>query len=163
MEVADTALGPDETAPFESFYRSELEPQVRRAYLLTGSNEVANDVVHDAMIEVYRRWSSLERPAAYLTVAVMNRCRDRARRGRVADRAAPMIAAPDAVPDDADQHRAAIDRALGGLPFNHRAAIVLRFYGGLTADEIASALGCPSGSVGPWINRGLAALRKELS
>jgi DNA-directed RNA polymerase specialized sigma24 family protein len=52
---------------------------------------------------------------------------------------------------------------LAQLPFNHRAAVVLRFYGGFTTNEIAEALGCAPGSVGPWIDRGLAAMRKVLS
>jgi RNA polymerase sigma factor (sigma-70 family) len=40
--------------------------------------------------------------------------------------------------------------------------VVLRYYAGLTTDEIASELGCPPGSVGPWIHRALAKLRKAL-
>ena len=51
---------------------------------------------------------------------------------------------------------------LAKLPFNHRAAMVLRYYAGYTTDEISAALGCAPGSVGPWIERGLAAMRKVL-
>jgi DNA-directed RNA polymerase specialized sigma24 family protein len=40
--------------------------------------------------------------------------------------------------------------------------VVLRFYGGLTTEEIAQALGCAPGSVGPWITRALTKLRKAL-
>ena len=42
-------------------------------------------------------------------------------------------------------------------------AVVLRFYAGFTTDQIADTLGCPSGSVGPWIDRALKKMRKELS
>jgi RNA polymerase sigma-70 factor (ECF subfamily) len=148
---------------FEEFYRAELDRQVRRCYLLTGSAEVANDIVHDAMLDVYRRWSSLDRPGAYLNTSVVNRCRDRARRDKVCVRVAPLIATNETWWDRSVADGVALDRALAGLPFNQRAALILRFFADMTADEIASALGCRSGSVGPWIHRGLASLEKELS
>lgn len=49
------------------------------------------------------------------------------------------------------------------LPFNQRAAVVMRFYERITETEIAAALDCKPGSVGPWIHRALTAMRKELS
>ena len=54
---------------FAEFYEAQLDRQVRRAFLMVGSNELANDIVHDAMVEVYRRWDDVERPAAYLLLA----------------------------------------------------------------------------------------------
>lgn len=44
---------------FDEFYRAELDRQVRRCFLLTGSAEIANDIVHDAMVDVYRRWLNI--------------------------------------------------------------------------------------------------------
>lgn len=158
-------LGPAAAPAFDDFYRREFERQCRRAFLLTGSNEVANDVVHSAMLEMYRRWSTIDEPAAYLSKAVLNRCRDRGRRGRTADRAAHLIAEPVAVPGEpylATADAMVLDAALAGLPFNHRAAIVLRYYAGLTTPEIAAALDCPVGSVGPFVARGLVRLRAAL-
>ena len=64
----------DPLMTFEQFYADELAVQVRRCFVLTGSNEIANDIVHDAMTEVYRRWPSLDNPGAYLNRAVLNRC-----------------------------------------------------------------------------------------
>jgi RNA polymerase sigma factor (sigma-70 family) len=148
---------------FEQFYIDELEGQVRRSFILTGSNETANDIVHDAMIEVYRRWSTLEAPGAYLNRAVLNRCRDHGRRRHVADRSFQMYTTAELAQPHGATESIEMRRALSRLPFNQRAALVLRYYGGSTTAEIADALDCRPGSVGPWINRGLAALRKELS
>ncbi len=53
--------------------------------------------------------------------------------------------------------------AVQALPFNQRAVIVLRFHYQFTEAEIAAALNCRSGSVGPWLRRGLRRLRKDLS
>ncbi len=74
-------------AEFSAFYRAELTGQVRRAFLLLGDDEAANDVVHDAMTGVFQRWATLDEPGAYLNRAVLNGCRDagrrRASRGRL--------------------------------------------------------------------------------
>lgn len=69
----------DRRSAFASFYDRELPLQVRRATLLTGNPETAHDLVHDAFVEVFRRWDALEQPGPYLSTAVLNRCRDHAR------------------------------------------------------------------------------------
>ena len=68
------------TAEFSAFYRAEHPAQVRRAYLLLGDNDAANDVVHEAMTGLFGRWAQVDRPAAYLNRAVLNECRDAGRR-----------------------------------------------------------------------------------
>ena len=156
-EVHATAGRPRAVA-FGDFYRSELDGQVRRAVLLLGSNDLANDVVHDAFIEVYRRWDVLDEPGPYLNVAVLNRCRGVHRQRSRQRRLLPKLTAPES-PASVGEH---LDDVLAELPFNQRAAVVLRFYAGLTTDEIAAELGCAPGSVGPWINRALTKMRKAL-
>ena len=143
---------------FADFYRHELDAQVRRAVLLLGSNDIANDVVHDAFIAVYSRWDTLDEPGPYLHMAVLNGCRGVYRQRSRQRRLLPRFVDRDA-PASVDEH---LDDLLAELPFNQRAAVVLRFYGGFTTEEIASELGCAPGSVGPWINRALARMRKAL-
>ena len=144
---------------FDDFYRREHAEQVRRAYLLTRSNEIANDVVHDAMVGLYRQWGDVDRPAAYLNRSVLNGCRDAGRRQgsgrRLVERLRPI--------EGDRRERDVLDDVLERLPFNQRAAVVLRFYAGWTADEIAVALDCSPNSVGPWITRACETMRKELS
>lgn len=141
---------------FTAFYSRELNVQVRRATLLVGDPEVARDLVHDAFADVYVRWAMLREPGPYLNVAVLNRCRDHARRTARAGRRLRLLV-PDAAPDD-EMLWDAVQR----LPFNQLAAIVLRYYHRMTELEIAAALGCRTGSVGPWLHRGLRRLREEL-
>lgn len=143
---------------FDDFYRSELDGQVRRAVLLLGSNDTANDVVHDAFIAVYRRWEELDEPGPYLNRCVLNGCRGVHRQRTRQRRLLPRLA--DSSASSEDEH---LDDVLAQLPFNQRAAVVLRFYGGLTTEQIAAELGCAPGSVGPWITRALAKLRKALA
>ncbi len=143
---------------FADLYRAEHAGQVRRAALLIGSDETANDVVHDAFAAMYRRWDTITDPGPYLNRAVLNGCRDVGRR-RVADRKLVRRLRPQ---DQPGRHEILLD-VVQRLPFNHRAAIVLRFYAGMTEREIAAALDVPVGSVGPWISRALATMNKELS
>lgn len=146
-------------ADFEAFYAANHDLQVRRAFVLVRSNEHAIDIVHDAMVGVWRRWRDLDNPAAYLSRSVLNGCRDAARRRTARDAAIRRLR-----PAGDDRPEPEIfDDLLEALPFNHRAAVVLRYYAGLTTAEIAAALGCPQNSVGPWITRALTALRKELT
>lgn len=147
---------------FAGFYNTELAGQVRRAALLIGDRDDARDLVHDAFIEVYRRWDELAEPGPYLNRVVLNRCRDRARHA-ARQRRAPVVGpvtGSNAVDDSIDDE--SLWAALQRLPFNHRAVLVLRFHHQFTTDEIAKALGCRPGSVGPWIDRGLRQLRKDL-
>lgn len=142
---------------FEELYERELPIQVRRAALLVGDAEAAHDLVHDAFVEVYRRWDDLDDAGPYLARAVVNRCRDHVRRRATGARRLPLLVERGTAEDET------LWDALGALPFNHRAAIVLRFYHRLPEAEIAATLGCRPGSVGPWIQRGLRRLRKDLS
>lgn len=148
----------DVRVDFADLYRAEFAEQVRRAFLLLGDNELANDVVHDAMVGLFRRWDEVDEPAAYLNRAVLNGCRDAGRRkassALLLQRLRPIR---DSRPDEDS-----LADVLATLPFNHRAALVLRYYAGFTTGEIAQLLGCAPGSVGPWIERGLTAMRKVL-
>lgn len=143
---------------FTAFYRAEHDGQVRRAALLIGSNDAANDIVQDALVEILRRWETISHHGSYLNRAVLNGCRDRVRNERVVTNAHRRLAA-GATPSTDDVLYDVIAR----LPFNHRAAVVMRFYERMTEDEIAEALGCRPGSIGPWIHRALTTMRKELS
>jgi RNA polymerase sigma factor (sigma-70 family) len=160
MDPASSDVGmsmEDAAAAFARFYESELAVQVRAATLLLGSVAAAQDAVHDAFVEVYRRWHRIEVPGPYLHRSVLNRCRDVLRRREVAARHERAL-----LVDDVPAQDAPLFDALARLPFNQRAVVVLRFYVGLGEAEIADQLGCPPGSVGPWTRRALDRLAAEL-
>jgi len=148
----------DRRSTFEVFYERELAAQVRRAKLLVGSDDTANDVVHEAFTAMYERWDSIREPGPYLNRAVLNQCRDRARHTSVARTVHRRLAASHTdSPDDV------LWDVIASLPFNQRACVVLRYYAGLSEREIAEALQCKPGSVGPWTTRALTTMRKALS
>lgn len=143
---------------FAHFYGVEYQSQYRRALLLLGEQSDADEAVQEAFVAVWARWDSLKQPGPYLNRCVLNACRtlqrDRHRRRRLASRLQPQQIShqPDFLTD-----------ALASLPFNQRATIVLRYYGGLGDQAIADAIDCPLGSVGPWIRRALNELERTLT
>lgn len=147
--------------PVEDAYRRLRPVLLRLAHLVTGSPEAAEDVVHDAFLASGARWSSLERPDAYLRRAVVNQARSAQRRaGRDRDKAARYgrAAVVAAGQPELDETWA----TLRGLSERQRAALVLRFYEDLPEAEIARLLGCRPGTVKSLIHRGLTKVRKEV-
>jgi RNA polymerase sigma-70 factor (ECF subfamily) len=70
----------------------------------------------------------------------------------------------DSRPGDATERaeaRTAVRDALRGLPDAQREALVLAYWGGLTADEIAQRVHVPLGTAKSRIRLGLARLRSE--
>lgn len=141
------------------------------ATLLIGSRQVADDVVQDAFIGLYRHWSHLRDPeaaVAYLNKAVVNGGREHFRRGkraalllpRMVPRAEELASAEqDAVGhDEADRLRREVDR----LPWRQRQVLVLRYYLDQSEAEIADTLGIARGSVKQHASRGLAALARTI-
>ncbi len=159
-EPAPTALDPSGGASprsLEELYKVAYEPMVRLAFLLTGSEEAARDIVQDAFVAMHGRWQGIREPHAYLRRAVANRCTSWHRR-RALERRFSSRMSDERLALGADE----LSDALGRLPFKQRAALTLRFYEGCSEAEIAAALNCKPGSVGPLIHRGLEALRKVI-
>ena len=69
------------------------------------------------------------------------------------------------ISDGADERaeRDAMIRRLAGLPRKQRAAVVLRYYAGLSDREIAAQLGCREPTVRSQIHRALQVLRIDLT
>lgn len=157
------AASADIDVEFAAFFDVEASAQVRRAALLLQSVEEANDVVQEAMVRLYQRWSDIEQPGPYLNRAVLNLCRDRTRHREVRRRGDLRLVDRTGAADTDPPEYEVLDDILAELPFNQRAAVVLRYWGGLSFEEIADELDCSPGSVGPWINRAMNQLREALA
>lgn len=140
----------------EAVYAAAYRDLLRVAFVLTGSAATAEDVVHDVFAKVGPRIDTLTEPAAYLRVAVVNRCRSLHRR---------IVAAP--TPDRAtdavmDVGLVELRDALIALPIRQRSAIVLRYLCDLPEEEIAASLKCRRSTVRTLVRRGLAELREVI-
>jgi RNA polymerase sigma-70 factor (sigma-E family) len=141
---------------FDAAYARLWPTAIRLARLMTGSGDVAEEVAQDAFLGLHRHWERVDNPDGYLRTAVVNGCRDVARRRRRPS--PPPEAEPAVLPPEIDETWAALRR----LPDRQRAAIVLRFYEDLSTEEIARLLGCRPGTVKSAINRGLTQLRRTV-
>lgn len=141
---------------FVALYRDRYDPMVRLAYLMTGSQAAAEDLVQDAFVNVHRSWARVRQPSAYLRASVVNACRSWGRR-----RALELLRKP-APPEPSTLVADELWDVLLTLPPRQRAAIVLRFYEDLPDEEIASLLGCQVATVRTAVFRGLEKLRKQV-
>lgn len=156
----DPVLGAAATAgtgaSFDDLYRAEQPELVRLAALLVGSAEVAADLVQDCFVRLHPRWTKVADHRAYLRRSVVNACHSHHRVLRRWRRLQLRPAEP------AELGARELSDALAVLPDRQRAALVLRFYGGLPDAAIADALGCRPGTVASLVHRGLAALREVI-
>ena len=60
------------------------------------------------------------------------------------------------------ERRVEVQRAISSLPEHQRRIVEMRFYGGMSLEEISSATGAPLGTVKSRLHRALAALRGRL-
>ena len=153
---------------FTAFVAEKQQALLRLAMVLCGNARLAEDVVADVLGRAYEKWariSELDQPYAYVRRMVVNEYLSWRRRAGRAFPLAQLDDLVDAEPDHAAAHaerRALIDQ-LAGLPRQQRAALVLRYYEGLSDAEIADVLGCGESTVRSNASRALATLRIGLS
>ena len=146
------------TDVFADFYRQHYPGAVRLAWLLTHDNSLTEDVVQDAFVRLQPRFAdALDRPA-YLRTCMVNGCRDRARGEKRSVSRIRLLAATERSASN-DRPSELLD-AVGALPYNQRAAIVLRYWADLPEAEIAHVLDIRPGTVRTLIARALSALRR---
>jgi RNA polymerase sigma factor (sigma-70 family) len=135
---------------------------IRLAYVILSDQQAAEDVVHDAFCDLYRRWDRLtdtEALAQYVRASVINGCRSALRRRSVRNRKV-MYELPAASAEAAilgNEERSDVIRAVDRLPGRQREALVLRFYLDLPDGEIARLM-----DIRPTIHRALATLGETL-
>lgn len=157
IERAPLRVVDDREVGFAALFDRERTPMVRVAYLLVGSEPLAEELVQDAFAAVYVRWDRVANPGGYLRQSVVNGARSALRR-RALERRRAALWVEEATPPAG---RELLD-ALAELPIGWRAVVVLRFYEGMTQEEIAEALDMRLGTVKSSLHRGLAKLREAL-
>jgi RNA polymerase sigma factor (sigma-70 family) len=160
ISAEPAAVHQDDAPPpsLEAVYAAEHDGLARLACLLTGSTLVAEDVVHDAFVQLQPRWASVRNPGAYLRTAVVNGCRGHHRRVRRERASYADLVSTATLPETP-----LILDVLARLPYRQRAALVLRFYADWPDEQIAEHLGCRPATVRSHVHRGLEAMRMVLA
>ncbi len=155
-KIKSAAVRQGPTSALEVLYRAEYTGMVRLAFTLVGSTAEAEEIVQDSFVEISRRIADLgHQPGGYLRAVVVSRCRSALRRRRLMGQHAfrPTDLAPEAE---------SLWDVLEHLTEEQRIAVVLRYYCGCNASEIAAIVDQPAATVRSHLRRALQAMRKEI-
>lgn len=153
---------------FQSFMTGRWPRLMRTAFLLTGEQHAAEDLVQSTLEQVFVAWrkvGSADDPEAYVRRVMINAHARRHRR-RLKEFLAPKddSGLVREIADSGDRiaqadDRSALLKALVQLPPRQREAVVLRYWEDLTETQAAEAMGCSVGTVKSNAAKGIAKLR----
>ncbi len=150
-----------------ALYEAHALSLVRLAYVMLGDRPAAEDVVQEAFLGLYQRWSKLRdtrSAAGYLRASVLNGCRMVLRSSaRRDDRFASELPweSAEATALLGEEYRHLL-RGIQALPPRQREALVLRYYLDLSEAETARSMGVRRGTVKSATSRALAALGRRM-
>lgn len=168
-EAALLACARKEKFALQTIYARDSRWLFAVVYRIVKRRELAEEVLHDAMVRVWNR-AHLYSPAlgsgrGWVYTVVRNQALNAMRKHIVEvssdDQDVPemSISGKQELAQEANN----LSACLGQLEENKRDAILLAFVDGYTHEQIAQRLGSPLGSVKSWIRRGLLKLRECLS
>jgi RNA polymerase sigma-70 factor, ECF subfamily len=161
---------------FSRAYDAHHRSVYAAAHRVLGDHTLACDVVQDVFLRLWRRPQAFDAArgdlGTYLRMMARSRAVDLWRegqtRGRATDRLKLVVGEGESHGDgpghalERDADRAGVREALKDLPVAQREALVLAYWGGMTAEQIAERKAIPLGTAKSRIRLGMAKLRAEL-
>jgi RNA polymerase sigma-70 factor (sigma-E family) len=137
---------------FAEFVQGRTAALLRFAYLLTGDNHLAEDLVQEALVRAHRRWSSIvheDGPEPYVRKAVLRQYLSWRRKKSTGE--LPVADVPDSASVDELESRVVqadeMWAMLGTLSRAQRAVMILRYYEDLPDGDVARLLNCSPATV----------------
>lgn len=157
----------DNGRTLEAMYARYAPDAKRLAYLITRSNDDADDLVQDAFVRVGARFHHIRHRDAfwsYLRTTLVHLAISRSRRAAREDTVRSSAAGSFVQPSEHDRVVARRDMLarIDGLPTSHRAVVILRFYEDLSFDQIGRILHASDGTVRSWLSRAIRELRRQI-
>ena len=156
---------------FQAFVVGRWSGLMRTAYLLTGEQYAAEDLVQSCLERTFVAWrkvSMAQDPDAYVRRIMVNAHARRYRKGlkEYLSRGDDPGLGRD-LPERGDDMAQAVERsdlvaALAQLPVRQREAVVLRYWEDLSETQAAAAMGCSVGTVKSNAARGITRLRSAV-
>jgi RNA polymerase sigma-70 factor (sigma-E family) len=157
----------DRDADFTAYLEARQARLLRTAYLLTGDQHQAEDLLQTSLAKLYLAWDRVrdrESVDAYVRRIMVNENNSLWRRGwRRRELTTDVVPETAAFHDSYDEGTgAAVWAVVQTLPRKARAVVVLRYYEQLTEAETAEVLGISVGTVKSQCSRALATLRERI-
>lgn len=159
--------GADHAGEFDAFVAGAGSRLLRTAYLLTGDQRTAEDLLQDTLLRVWSRWPRVraaDHPLAYARRVLVTTSVSRWRASRARTAGERLVAEP---PETSTAEPAGRDdelwRAVLLLPPRQRAVMVLGYYEDLADADAAEVLGCTIGTVKSQRAKALRSLRVRLA
>jgi RNA polymerase sigma-19 factor, ECF subfamily len=161
-----------DTAAFDTIFRTWYGPLVGTAERMLRDRAVAEELVQDVMLELWRRRETLTPDGsaqAYLFQATRNRVLNHLRHLRIEQRSEPDVRGESSATPQADAVLAqqeldvAVQEAVRSLPDRCREVFELSRVHGLKYAEIANALGISVKTVEAQMGKALRTLRERLA
>jgi RNA polymerase sigma-70 factor (sigma-E family) len=137
------------------------------AYLLTGDQDLAEDLVQDAFLKLIGRFADLRNPESFdaylrrtmVTLSYGAFRRRRVERAYVARERGFTERTSDGLPDVESKDE--LWTQLQRIAPRQRVALVLRYYEDLSEQQAADVLGCSLRTVKSLVTRGVQAMRNQ--
>lgn len=153
---AETPFRLADTDGLDRLYREQAPRMWRALTAFSGSREIAQDAVAEAFAQAIRRGDGIHSPERWLWKAAY-----RIAAGELQRRSALVSLAFDEPTED-DEPAWELRSALRELPEQQRAALVLHYYAGYAASEIAQITGSTPAGVWMSLSRGRRRMRRML-
>jgi RNA polymerase sigma-70 factor (sigma-E family) len=152
---------------FRAFVAARGHALIRTAYLLTGDQQLAEDLVQTSLEKAVRNWSTIRDVGAAEAYVRRTMYRENIsiwRRRRLTELPAHVVPEPRQERDDTDPAARSTDRvvvreALKQLGRRQRTVLVLRYFEDMTEQQVADLLGISVGTVKSQAHKALKTMR----
>ena len=152
----ESSAGFFETERLDRVYREEAPRMWRALTAFSGSRDIAQDAVAEAFAQAIRRGDAVHSPERWVWRAAYRIAAGELHRRR------PLVPLTLEVSTPAEETAWELRSALAELPAQQRAALVLHYYAGYPASDIARITGSTAAGVWMSLSRGRQRLRRLL-
>ena len=126
---------------------------------------LAEEAAQESFVRAFLSLKKLRKPESFYSWLLGIAGRVAKEQFRERERSQRQCEVTESLPADATDHREdyPLEEAIAALPESYRQVILLRYYEGLSCQEIATRLETPLGTVTKTLSRAYALLRQELA
>ena len=164
-EKQSEGMNATDIAAIHALYVSHRQDFFTYALSITGNRESAEDAIHAVFERLLRGNRLPSDPKPYVFRSIRNAAFDAARRTKIRTDSIFQIDGAGEVSREGGEHfgrNGDLEPLLLRLSADEREALVLKFYSGLTLQEIADIRGVPLPTAASWHRRGLEQLKTIL-